>query len=180
MNETYLNKLSKEIHANNVAVGWWPEGKSCIYEKLQLVSTEVSEATEGARKGLMDTHLTQYKMECVELVDVLIRALDLGGKLELTYKELSIEHPFIGEDKFVGCNHLGINCHIIDFAKAFYLNKSVDVLNDFYSALIWSVFEVANIRGFSLALPLKEKLLYNKQRSDHKLANRNKEGGKKF
>tara|TARA_R110002126_G_scaffold166395_2_gene314090 strand:- start:443 stop:985 length:543 start_codon:yes stop_codon:yes gene_type:complete len=180
MNETYLNKLSKEIHLDVVAAGWWPEGKSCIYEKLQLVSTEVAEATAGARKDLMDDHLTLYKMELVELVDTLIRTLDLGGRLELTYKELDMEHPFIGKDKFIGCNHLGINCCIIDLSKAFYLNKSVDVLNDFYSALIWSILEVAKVRGFNLALPLREKLDYNKIRLDHKLSKRAEKGGKKF
>lgn len=46
-----INKLSEKIHAANKAVGWWDEGvNQCPYTKLQLVSTEIAEATEGERK----------------------------------------------------------------------------------------------------------------------------------
>ena len=49
-----LNHKALEIYAMNKAVGWWDNPDRCIYETLQLVSTEISEATEGERKNLMD------------------------------------------------------------------------------------------------------------------------------
>ena len=147
---------------------------------MQLVSTEVSEAVEGVRKNLMDDHLPQYKMECVELADTLIRVLDLGGKLKLTYTERPINHPFIGEDKSIGCNHLAINCEIVSLANTIYLKKMPSVLSDFYSTLINCILEVAKVRGHNLAKPLVDKLELNKNRADHKRENRNKKNGKKF
>lgn len=181
MKEDYINKLSKEIHKHNVAVGWWSTNQ-CIFEKMQLISTEVSEATEGARKDLMDDKLPIYKMERVELVDALVRALDVGGRYGFKYTAMDegFAHAFIGSDKSVGCNHLGINCHIIDLAKAIYISDDIEKLSVFYSELIWSILEVAKVRGYNLAQPLVDKLAFNKVRPDHKLENRNKANGKSF
>lgn len=83
--------------------------------KLCLIHSEISEAMEGARKGLQDDHLPHRSMIEVELADALIRIFDLGGAL-----------------------------------------------------------------GLDLGGALVEKLNYNQNRADHKLANRAAEGGKKF
>jgi len=42
------------------------------------------------------------------------------------------------------------------------------------------IFDLAGARGYDLAGAIAEKLAYNKSRSDHKLENRKKEGGKLF
>ncbi len=80
-----------------------------------MVHSEISEAMEGARKGLMDSHLKQKSMMEVELADAVIR-----------------------------------------------------------------IFDLAQSKGFNLGQTIYEKLEYNKLRVDHKIANRLKEGGKKF
>lgn len=41
-----------------------------------LIVSEVSEAMEGERKDVMDTHLPHRKMAEVELADILIRVFD--------------------------------------------------------------------------------------------------------
>lgn len=48
-------------------------------EMLMLMVTELAEAMEGERKGLMDTHLTHRPMAEVELADCVIRLMDYAG-----------------------------------------------------------------------------------------------------
>jgi len=84
-------------------------------EMLCLIHSEISEAMEGERKGLMDDHLPDRPMAEVELADAVIRIMDYAGR--------------------------------------------------------W---------GYDIGGALVAKVLYNKNRKDHKLENRIKDGGKKF
>jgi NTP pyrophosphatase (non-canonical NTP hydrolase) len=49
-------------------------------EMLALIHSEISEALEGERKGLMDDHLPHRKMTEVELADAIIRIMDYAGR----------------------------------------------------------------------------------------------------
>jgi hypothetical protein len=75
-----LNELSKVVHYANIK--WWQDIESGLPikrnkgELLALIHSEISEALEGERKGLMDDKLTQYPMAPVEIVDAMIRCLD--------------------------------------------------------------------------------------------------------
>jgi NTP pyrophosphatase (non-canonical NTP hydrolase) len=93
-----INKLSKQIHENNKAKGFY-EGEKNIGEMIALIHSEVSEALEAHRKGER-VHLdpnkkfsendTIFKEEFElivkdsledELADSIIRLLDLSGYL---------------------------------------------------------------------------------------------------
>jgi len=176
----YLNSLSKEIHKNNVAVGWWPEGE-CIFQKLQLSITECAEMTEGVRKNLMDDKLPHYKMEIVECAYIMLRSLDVGGRLELTYEPTGMVHPFIAKGNSAGMNHLGVSECITGFAKAYYsFANDKHKLNLLYSMMIDSILNCATAQGFNFAKAMQEKILLNSSRDDHKPESRAKENGKKF
>ena len=115
-----LNACAKDCHDAAVQAGWWHDinGKKLernVGELLCLIHSEISESMEGARKGLMDTHLPHKSMMEVELADAIIR-----------------------------------------------------------------IFDLAESKGFDLGQTIYEKIEYNKSRSDHKIKNRLKEGGKKF
>lgn len=86
-----LNQLSKEIHEQNVAAGWWknpeqigtPEGADQLNTKLLLTIGEISEGVEGLRKGLMDQHLPHRTNFEVEIADTFIRLCDIAGAMKL-------------------------------------------------------------------------------------------------
>lgn len=105
----FLNALADKIHAENVAAGWWMDletGQSILHtrnvpEMLCLIHSEISEAMEGHRKKLMDDKLPHRPMLQVELVDAVIRILDLAGSRMAIEREAGIEtcdgydhHPF--------------------------------------------------------------------------------------
>lgn len=72
-------------HAVAVSGGWWHDIttgeplKRNKGEMLCLIHSEISEAMEGERKNLMDTHLPHRKMAEVELADAIIRIFDYAG-----------------------------------------------------------------------------------------------------
>jgi len=177
MNDKYLNELSKKIHSDNIAMGWY-EGVVSIPTKLQLVSTEIAEATEGERKGLMDDHLPHRIMGEVELADALIRVLDLGGYLGLEYEHMYLGMPSLSRGCPIAEQHLALNILLTDFCKAYFIGSVK--LSLLYSALVSGILQVAKNKKYNIALAMSEKLAYNKQRADHKLENRAKKNGKSF
>lgn len=180
-----FNELSKQIHSEMVAVGWWDNPDQCLLEKLQMISTEIAEATEGERKDLMDDKLPHRKMGEVELADTLIRVLDLGGKLGLEYVDrivMASIHKYliidINKTTSIAGKHFLINRTLTMFASFVLDGYSKPELT--YSLLIESIMEVGKFRGYDIIGALHEKCAYNRERADHKRENRSKTHGKKF
>jgi len=65
--------------------------KTLVASKLDLIHSELSEALEGYRKDLYDTHLPNRLMIEVELADACIRIFDLAGYLKLDLEGAIIE-----------------------------------------------------------------------------------------
>lgn len=182
---TDLNDYATRIYEQNKAVGWWDDPDRCLFECLQLISTEVAEATEGERKDLMDDHLPHRKMGEVELADALIRTLDLGGSQGWLYAPcfMDYERPELAakaSELSVGKRHLRINMDIADLATAMLEGEPSHEVQLQYSFVIEAITIMAQSFGYDIIAAVDEKLEYNKSRADHQRANRAQPGGKKF
>lgn len=85
---------------NSYDAGWWPrleygdwpeKVSELVPTKLCLIHSEISEAMEGHRKGLMDSHLPHREMMEVELADAVIRILDLAGAMKYSIEDAMAE-----------------------------------------------------------------------------------------
>lgn len=90
-----LNEYASEVHKANAK--WWVDintGERLERnkgEQIALIHSELSEALEGVRKGLMDDKLPHRTMEEVEMADTVIRIFDYcaghGLDLDGAYRE---------------------------------------------------------------------------------------------
>lgn len=84
-----IQSVQATVHQACVDAGWYEDintGEPIqrnFGEVLALMHSELSEALEGHRKGLMDDHLPHRKMVEVELADCIIRILDTAGAMGL-------------------------------------------------------------------------------------------------
>lgn len=95
MSDHTLNGYAAECRKANDQ--WWRDpvtGERIARNKgelIALIHSELSEAMEGERKNLMDSHLPHRKAAEVELADTLIRIFDYAGEygydLEGAYRE---------------------------------------------------------------------------------------------
>lgn len=92
-----LNLFAADCHAASRRAGWYTdletggEKERNVPEMLCLIHSEISEAMEGHRKGLMDDKLPHRKMIEVELADALIRIGDLATYLGLDIGAAAVE-----------------------------------------------------------------------------------------
>lgn len=175
-----INSLATEIHAENVAAGWWdefPHKPDRTKTAIMLVVTELAEAAEGVRKDLMDDKLPQHKMLHVELADAAIRLLDLAGGLGIT-----VEHV---DGRFAHDVEVRAGCHARMRNDLERLHECVDAVMDFdassavYDGLA-EIFALARLYDVDLFKIIDEKRAFNRHRADHKRENRAKPGGKKY
>lgn len=82
-----LADLCRAVHDRNKL--WWTNLETGeriqrnVGELLMLITSELAEAMEGHRKGLMDDKLPNRTMLEVEMADAVIRIFDLCGGLGL-------------------------------------------------------------------------------------------------
>lgn len=161
-----LIELQNKIHQQNVEMGWWDEERP-FSTFVCLFHSELSEAMEGDRKGLMDDHLPEYPMFQVELADFVIRCLDwLGSRGANEYGQTSgakIEN--VDNCLMLAYTHKCVsNC-----LSAYGEPEDAEFV---LSAVVEYCFEYAEYSKFDLHQIILEKVEYNKYRDDHKRENR--------
>ena len=91
-----LNEWTLEVHRNAIEHGWWDEERT-LPELLCLIHSEISEALEEYRAHKLPHYEIDGKPEgiAVELVDAVIRIMDIFGKEGWDLKKLmEIKHEY--------------------------------------------------------------------------------------
>ena len=171
---------TERVHAGwAVPCGWWTDlktGKPLKRDWLEacmLVVTEVAEAMEGSRKGLMDDKLPHREMVEVEMADVIIRLCDMMGGFNFRPDY----HYFPPIMTPLPATKGGCMLHICRAVCGLAV-CNVDDRDTRVKKVICYVFDFCNEYGYDLMGAVEEKHEYNKTRDDHKLENRKLPGGK--
>lgn len=91
-----IDQYASHIHELNRK--WWHDPVTGDFlhsrnvgEMIALIHSELSEALEGHRKGLMDSHIPDRQSLEVELADAIIRIFDLSAGLRLNIGQAIVE-----------------------------------------------------------------------------------------
>jgi NTP pyrophosphatase (non-canonical NTP hydrolase) len=74
-----IASISQKLYGQSKEMGWYDNSRE-VGTMLMLMVSELAEAMEGDRKGLMDDKLPHRPMFEVELADCVIRILDYAAK----------------------------------------------------------------------------------------------------
>jgi len=174
-----LNEQAKIVHEANAK--WWVDldtGEPLERNKgelLMLCISEVVEALEGERKGLMDDHLPARRMAEVEMADTLIRLLDFSGALSIHLPEIIIDVELKdnkGESLLLICDEI---------MDVYWTSKfSPEYLADPVIIAISHIYAYCARFGYDLEGAYHEKMEYNRTRKDHQIEARKADGGKRW
>ncbi len=188
LNIQHIRNRIVNIHARNVAAGWWtdPEtreslkGKRPALQLLALVHSEVSEGLEGLRKNLMDDKIPTRPMIEVELADAEIRTYDFMGGFDL---EPVMDTGYCGRE-FHQLNLVSSPAEALGLLHIVIGNASIEMIEGNPEAgnaatmIIVFIHAIGDKFGYDIDGAREEKLAYNLTREDHKIENRVKAGGK--
>ena len=164
-----LFELQNKIHKQNVELGWWDEERP-FSTFVCLFHSELSEAMEGDRKGLMDDHLPKYEMFQVELADFVIRCMDFLGSVckSSPYESpIRILDPVMTATEIIAFLHFKVSEAYMSDCDGFWSDRDEEIIECVYYA-----FEYSSSVPFDLHQIILEKVEYNRTRADHKRENR--------
>ena len=188
MTSETLAQLATEIHASNVVAGWWTDlktGDSILAtrnrpEMLMLAVSELAEAAEGL-DSRPDDKLPHLPMFDVELADFVIRQLDqigaevsLGAEMPSFHRTGAMLRPRTQPGQLM---HLvGLVAAAMEHYRKGRLQEYVNLMG----VAVGDTLRVARIHDIDLLDIIAQKRAFNATRADHKVENRQAEGGKAF
>lgn len=179
-----INALAAEIHADNVAAGWWSDPYTGaridrnLGELLMLVVTELAEAYVGVSGELKDDKLPERWMYHVELADAAIRLLDIAGSRGMDLAGAwSDSQELPSEDSYDAEDLMQVVVLLSEAMEGVRKRDETQIRVNLTAAL--QVLDViAQLCCFDLLEVMNEKRAFNRGRADHKVENRIKVGGK--
>lgn len=184
-------------HGDAYKVGWWsnPETGEPLGidpdKQVCLLHSELSEATEALRKSLDDDKLPHRAGFEVEIADFAIRLFNLIGYVTVINQDISLEdiagnawaiakvgHDFTVEDPLRALSLLHRQTSSI--WDALDDNDDPGAVIFTFAAALCGLSKLSKDVSIDLSGAMAEKVAFNRTRSDHKVENRLKKGGKAF
>ena len=184
-----LSDLATEIHADNLAAGWWTDmasGQSTLHtrnrpEMLMLAVSEIAEAALGT-DGRKDDKLPHLPMYDVELADFVIRQLDLIGA-EVACGQVRSKFGWCPSDGYRAMSRgdrlMNLVITVASAMEHYRKGRMTAYAGDLRYSVV-QAFAIAEVDHIDLFDIIAQKRAFNATRSDHQIANRMKEGGKRF
>lgn len=167
----YAVRMIDLVYHQNKKLGWHDSPRT-LAQYIDLFHSEVSEATEGLRKNLMDDKLSAYPMWVVEFADYIIRVFDFLGAEEYEWgdmKGVKFFQPIDAPTDIANLHMLTSEAWLHRGSEMTYYHLQRGV------CLAWDSMERAGYEPESIIMA---KVAFNAVRSDHKRENRKKPGGK--
>jgi len=171
---TDWNDLAVQIHKDNKAKGFWPADVSTrnIGEALCLVHSELSEAIQAVVEDERDDKLTQYAAFDVEIVDAMIRLLDLSGAFHINFNEyeMSAFSPgrFTGIDTDIAEVRLALDAALEAHRKSTVIPQGMyQGMLEWQHQIVWAFGILVGIcekYGIDYDDVLRDKILFNRSR----------------
>ena len=159
---TNYNDLSKEIHENAVAHGWWTPEPG-FAESIAMIHAELSEAVTEYRDGKPMLYCDRYGI-AVELADAVMRILDFCGRYELdidNWIERRVRDPLTLPQLVAEC-HANVS---MEFVSGSLDEKPASAIQPFFLAECIAEIEFwLKEQGIDLAEIIRLKHEYNKTR----------------
>jgi len=169
-----LRRYADQIHEQCVAAGRWDayphRADRWKAEGCMLVISEIAEAMEGHRKGLMDDKLPEYPMFHVELADAMIRLLDASGPYPKFWDAWVEDLPFAKDATSIPAKLRQVCLRLCQKRDSASIRCGM--------ALVLRITREEGIHNFWSIV--YEKVEYNRTRADHQREHRAKAGGKKY
>ena len=179
------NALRDDIHAQNVAAGWWTNletGESILEtrNRPEMLCLVASELMEGWTDGFgPDSHLPEYPAIFVELADAAIRLLDMAGAddVDLMAHSGVVVFRSLEQNEML----LQIINYVVSDALEGWRKGNMDLYKSSIKQAYHAIWKMADFFfEFDLEEVIAAKVAYNRNRADHKIENRLQEGGKKI
>lgn len=165
-----LRAAQQLAHRTATDAGWYTDPKTGqpiernFGEVVSLMHSELSEALEADRKGLMDDKLPHRDGREVEFADCIIRELDTAAASNLNVPDAMI----------------AVLRHLATYGDLPRRLPGHDTRAVKFACSIVIMLAEAHCRALDIAGSVIEKNRFNRSRADHKLANRVIEGGKRY
>ena len=159
MDNKTLQKLTKDIHAQNIKKGFWDKKVSCNEIKLQIIS-EIIEAYESFSKGYAPVFHVDDKPEgyVIEICDTIMRILDYCEHSGFEMINAHTSHNFSnGHIKQIIIELLINSIKLILIDTGYSLSE---LFHDVGMLLI----DVLESTGYDVESLIREKMAYNETR----------------
>jgi NTP pyrophosphatase (non-canonical NTP hydrolase) len=147
------NELAHQIHADNVAKGFWDDDRTYSMT-IALIHSEVTELLEAFRKGNPPSAKIDCSLAEEELADIVIRLLDAAPVYGWEFNGLDLQLPLLSLGSAI------CNLHLL-LSKMFEEEK----LSNYYAKhLLEDCLNFAKSNEWDLIQAIELKLAYNRTR----------------